>query len=274
MVEIRSSNGVMTIPKGSYDEQTLRKMLPRDFAYPWTEIVAVTQSDDRKVQAICADLRPHFNPALLNTDPTSEPSRLPSSVPTNEPTNIPSMQPTQKPSSKPSKAPSFTPTHEPSSEPSKSPSNIPSFQPTKNPTMRPSTTSTELPSPNLVENVSIVLQVRGLKKQNTRAICRSVADAVRGNVEYCSPQPRSPRRNLEDNSSLYMELTVSDADSALSQIQSESFISTLENLPNEVSISNIDISDDTEKDLNPETSNAREVMTIIGSVAVILAFAL
>jgi len=61
MIEIQRSNQRITIPKGSYNVETLRKMLPDDFEWDSFTIVAFTQSDDRHVQAICADVRPNFN---------------------------------------------------------------------------------------------------------------------------------------------------------------------------------------------------------------------
>jgi len=109
---------------------------------------------------------------------------------------------------------------------------------------------------NLIDVVSIVLQAQGLNNENTRAICRSVADSVHGTVEYCSLRPRLSRRNLADTSSLFMELAVSDTDSTLNQIQSENFIPTLENLPKEVSISDIDLSENAEKKPNLESENS------------------
>merc|ERR1719462_237641 len=109
---------------------------------------------------------------------------------------------------------------------------------------------------NLIDVVSIVLQAQGLNNENTRAICRSVADSVHGTVEYCSLRPRLSRRNLADTSSLFMELAVSDTDSTLNQIQSENFIPTLENLPKEVSISDIDLFENAEKKPNLESENS------------------
>merc|ERR1719474_481696 len=62
MIEIQRFDKRITIPKGSYNVETLRKMLPNDFEWDSFNIVAFTQSDDRHLQAICADVRPNFNP--------------------------------------------------------------------------------------------------------------------------------------------------------------------------------------------------------------------
>lgn len=107
------------------------------------------------------------------------------------------------------------------------------------------TTTSPTPQPSITDSVNVVLQVQGLTEENSRPICDSVAKAVGGSVRYCSLQPKSSRRYLQDSSSLFLELAVSDADSALNQMQSENFISTLEDLPTEIIISNVNIPNDT-----------------------------
>jgi len=50
----------ISIPKGSYNVETLRRMLPENFEWRKYNIVEFTESDNRKLQAICADVRPNF----------------------------------------------------------------------------------------------------------------------------------------------------------------------------------------------------------------------
>jgi len=69
-----------------------------------------------------------------------------------------------------------------------------------------------------------------------------------------------------------MELAVSDADATLKQIQSDKFIPTLDNLPNEISISNIDLSDDSEGSTSLEKSSASRVMMVAQLFMLILMF--
>jgi len=69
-----------------------------------------------------------------------------------------------------------------------------------------------------------------------------------------------------------MELEVSDADATLKRIQSDEFIPTLDNLPNEISISNIDLSDDSEGSTSLEQSSASQVMIVAQLFMLILLF--
>merc|ERR1712142_409288 len=152
---VQSPYSCITIPKGSYNVDIQKEMLPNDFDWSAvTNIVAVRQGDDRTVQAICADVRPHFTLSLLS--PTNKPSSSPSSstkIPSETPTYTPTSMPTDRPSISPSSSsntstkPTLIPTDTQISTSQNTPTSIADIS-TKVPSYAPSlTTGTQISDP-------------------------------------------------------------------------------------------------------------------------------
>ena len=83
------------------------------------------------------------------------------------------------------------------------------------------------------------MEVENVTEDNKDDVCQSIAEALGGEVGYCSlTGPSSSRRRL-DTATLYVEVSVPDASEATEVAESENFVDSLENLPEEVSISDV-----------------------------------
>jgi len=96
-----------------------------------------------------------------------------------------------------------------------------------------------------ISRISLEATVSGVDDLNAVDVCLSVADALGGFSTYCKLSGASSRiqvvgrRKLLDTSTLYMDIVVGDAAAAMTQIESESFVESLQNLPHVVNITSI-----------------------------------
>ena len=89
----------------------------------------------------------------------------------------------------------------------------------------------------------MVLEVNGLTPENSQDICTSVAIALAASVSYCDLVPKPTRRVLQDAKDakdLFMEVS-REGTGALTEARDPQFISHLENLPDNVTVSDIEI---------------------------------
>ena len=98
--------------------------------------------------------------------------------------------------------------------------------------------------------VSLAVEVENVTEDNKEEVCQSIAEALEGEVEYCSLEgPSSVRRRL-DIATLYVEVSVLDASEATEVAESESFVESLENLPEDVLISDVTSLERNDQDKN------------------------
>ena len=95
-----------------------------------------------------------------------------------------------------------------------------------------------------LETLSLEVEVIGATEENKDQICDSIADALGGSPTHCSfVGPQSGRRRLTGETTLYMDVAVSDASSAQSQASRSDFVGSLSGLPAEVTVTSVSIAD-------------------------------
>ena len=91
--------------------------------------------------------------------------------------------------------------------------------------------------------MSLILEVEGVTELNKHRVCQSVADALEAIVLYCSLNgPSTSRRRLEVRE-VYTDLAVVDTDVVFWKLQATTFLVSLENLPENVTVSDITMDD-------------------------------
>jgi len=100
------------------------------------------------------------------------------------------------------------------------------------------------PTPELGEEVSLVLQMGGVSEENKQSVCDSTARALDGTCGYVSLQGPSSeipeRRRLQE--SVYMDIAVQDADVAKSIAEDDTFLSSVqEQMPEGVTATGVTV---------------------------------
>jgi len=92
----------------------------------------------------------------------------------------------------------------------------------------------------LGEDIKLLARARGVTMYNKREVCVSVAARLQGTVVWCSIHAPS-RRFLNELSNLFMDITVDNVFDASVTIGTRSFISTLQEIPEDVEIVSIEV---------------------------------
>ena len=85
--------------------------------------------------------------------------------------------------------------------------------------------------------------MEGLTDDNKDSVCASVASALGGVWTYCSMTPQSNRIRVRQDSTLYIDVSVADANAAVMQASSRDFISSLTGLPHGTTVAGVTTSD-------------------------------
>ena len=106
---------------------------------------------------------------------------------------------------------------------------VPTVDPIFSPTIEP--TESEI--------VRLVVEAENVTEDNKNGVCQSIAEALGGEVDYCSRWGSSSERRRLAIKYLWVDVSVPNASEAEEIAQSESFIESLENLPEDVLISKV-----------------------------------
>jgi len=127
-------------------------------------------------------------------------------------------------------------------------------------------------SPTPSQVVRLVIYVEGLTEENKDAVCSAIVLTVKGTyIEYCSLEEVVFRRRLKLRTrKLYMGLRVEDKEAAKSQIGSEGFIDSVQNLPDDITVLGTSIqSPSTPSDSNEPLDVKMVIIVVISAIFVV-----
>lgn len=92
---------------------------------------------------------------------------------------------------------------------------------------------------NLPESVSLEILVSGITEENKESVCTSISDALSGKSTRCS-LTINKRRRLLTYHTLYLDVRVKSAQSAIALVESDSFLDDLD-LPDGVHVFSVTV---------------------------------
>ena len=85
----------------------------------------------------------------------------------------------------------------------------------------------------------MALVAEGVTRDTKDTVCDSVASALDGEAIFCELGDVGLNRRILTEQTLFMDVSVEDAEAAQAQVESEDFVSSLENLPEDISVTGV-----------------------------------